>query len=69
MSKTRSVNKQWEFISKGTEFLLGKFVSEYFAPRTLNIQTGVVSDEDTVEKWESEKEETIMKVRENKSRT
>jgi hypothetical protein len=29
MSKTHSVNKDWEFVSKGTEISLGRFVSEY----------------------------------------
>ena len=28
MSKTHSVNKEWEFVSKGTEVSLGKFVSD-----------------------------------------
>jgi hypothetical protein len=32
MSKARSVNKDWEFVSKGTEISLGKFVLEYFTP-------------------------------------
>jgi hypothetical protein len=34
MSKVHSVNKDWEFVSKGTEISLGKFVSEYFTPLT-----------------------------------
>jgi hypothetical protein len=29
ISKARSVNKDWEFVSKGTEISLGKFVPEY----------------------------------------
>ncbi len=45
------MNKDWEFISKGTEITLGKFVPEYFTPLTLNLQTGVVSTEDTGEIW------------------
>ena len=46
MSKTLSVNKEWEFVSKGPEVLLGKFVSKHFTPLTLEIKTGVVSDEE-----------------------
>ena len=49
MSKARSVSKEWEFVSKGTEISLGKFVLEHFTPLTVDIQTGVVSTEDTVE--------------------
>ena len=44
---------QWQqvliLISKGTEISLGKFVLEHFTPLTVDIQTGVVSTEDTVE--------------------
>ncbi len=47
MSKAKSVSRDWEFVSKGTEISLGKFVSEYFTeyftPLTLGLQTGVVS--------------------------
>ena len=43
------MNKDWEFVSKGTEISLGKFVPEQFTPLTLNLQTGVVSTEDTEE--------------------
>ena len=68
MSKARSVSKEWEFVSKGTEIWLGKFVLEHFTPLTLDIQTGVVSTEDTVEIWETMKEDTIEKVRGNKNR-
>ncbi len=35
MIKARSVKKDWEFVSKGTEISLGKFVSEYFTSLTL----------------------------------
>jgi hypothetical protein len=49
MSKARSVNEDWEFVSKGTEISLGKFVSEYFTPLTLDSQMGVVSTGDTDE--------------------
>jgi hypothetical protein len=53
LSKTHSVNMEWEFVSRGTKISLGKFVSEHFTPLTLDIQTGVGSDEDTVEIWET----------------
>ena len=62
MSKAKSVCREWEFVSKGTEISLGKFVSEYFTPLTLGLQTGVVSTEDTDEIWEAEKEETMEKI-------
>ena len=61
MSKARSVNKDWEFVSKGTEISLGKFVSEYFTTLTLSSQMGVVSTEDTDEIWETAKEEAMKK--------
>ena len=35
MSKTHSVNKDWEFVSKGTEISLRRFVSEYFTTLTI----------------------------------
>ena len=54
---------------KGTEMSLGRFVSEYFTPLTLDTNTGVVSDEDTSEIWEDAKEVVIEKVRRNKDRT
>jgi hypothetical protein len=47
------------FVSKDTEISVKKFVTEYFTPLTLNLQTGVIS----TEVWESVKEETIEKVR------
>jgi hypothetical protein len=50
------------FFSKGTEISLGKFVSEYFTPLTLDLQTGVVSTEDTDEIWEAAKEEVMEKI-------
>jgi hypothetical protein len=49
------VNKDWEFVSKGTEISLGKFVSEYFTPLTLDHRTGMVSTEDTDEIWETDR--------------
>jgi hypothetical protein len=63
MSKARSVNRGWEFVSKGTEISLWKFVPEYFRPLTLDSRTGVVSTENTVEIWEAVREETVKKVR------
>ena len=63
MSMAQSVNKDWEFVSKGTEISLGKIVSEYFTPLTLTSQTGVVSTEDTEEIWGTDKEEAMVKVR------
>jgi len=63
MSRVRSVWRDWEFVSKGTEISLGKFVSELFTPLTLNSQTGVVSTEDTVEIWETVKEEAMEKAK------
>ena len=59
MSKARSVSKDWEFVSKGTEISLGRFVSEFFTPLTLDSNTGVISDEDTVEIWGDVKEVAI----------
>ena len=68
MNKTHSVDKVWEFVSKGTEISTGRFVSEHFTPLTLDIKTGVISDEDTEEIWETVKEVVIEKVRRNKKR-
>ncbi len=61
MSRAGSVCRDWEFVSKGTEISLGKFVSEHFTPLTLNSQSGVVSTEDTDEIWEAVKEESMEK--------
>ena len=63
MSIARSVCRDWEFVSKGTEISLGKFVSEYFTPLTLDSRTGVVSTEDTDEIWEAAKEEAMEKAK------
>jgi hypothetical protein len=63
MSKAQSVSKDWEFVSKGTEISLGKFVSEYFTPLTLDSQTCVVSTEATDEIWKVVKEEAMEKVK------
>jgi hypothetical protein len=50
------------FFSKGTEISWGTFVSEYLTPLTLDLQTGVVSTEDTDEIWEAAKEEAMEKI-------
>ena len=63
MCKARSVCRDWEFVSKGTEISLGKFVSEYFTPLTLDLRTRVVSTEDTDEIWKAAKEEAMEKVK------
>ena len=68
MCKARSVCRDWEFVSKGTEISLGKFVSEYFTPLTLDLRTGVVSTEDTDEIWKAAKEEAMEKVKERANR-
>ena len=62
MINTRSVDTDWEFISKGTEISLGRFVSEHFMPLTLDTKTGVASDEDTTEIWETAKEDDMSKL-------
>ena len=41
---------------------MGKFGSEYFTSLTLDLQTGVVSTEDTDEIWETAKEEAMEKI-------
>ena len=48
---------------------MGRVVSEHFTPLTLDIKTGVISDEDTTEIWETVKEVAIEKVRRNKNRS
>ena len=68
MSKAKSVGRDWEFVSKGTEISLGKFVSEYFTPLTLGLQTGVVSTEDTDEIWGAAKEEAMEKTKGRETR-
>jgi hypothetical protein len=65
MSKARSVNKDWEFVSKGTEISLGKF-PEFFTPLTLNLLTGVVSTEGIDEIREEAKEEVMDEVGQGK---
>ncbi len=66
MSNARSVYRDWEFVSRRTEISLGKFVSEYFTPLTLDSWTGVVSTEETDEIWKATKEETMEKGRANR---
>ena len=68
MSKAKSVCRDWEFVSKGTEISLGKFVSEYFTPLTLGLQMGVISTEDTDEIWEAAKEEAMEKIKGRETR-
>jgi hypothetical protein len=63
MSKARSVYRDWKFVSKGTEISLGKFVSTYFTPLTLDSRSDVVSTEDTEEIWKEEKEEVMEKAK------
>ena len=63
ISKARSVCRDWEFVSKGTEISLGKFVSEYFTSLTLDSRSSVVSTEDTDEIWKAAKEEAMEKVK------
>ena len=69
MSKARSVSKDWEFVSKGTEISLGRFVLEFFTPFTLDSDTGVISDEDTSEIWGAAMEVAMEKARRNKNKT
>jgi hypothetical protein len=50
MSKARSTCKDWDFVSKGTEISVGRFLIEYFTPVTLGEQhQGALSDEDVAE--------------------
>ena len=63
MIKARLVRNEREFVTKGTEISLGKFVLEHFTSLTLVIQTEVVSVEDTYEIWETVREDTIENVR------
>jgi hypothetical protein len=50
ISKACSVCKDWDFVSKGTELPVGRFLIEYFTPLTLGEQHGgSLSDEDVTE--------------------
>jgi hypothetical protein len=63
MNKAHSTCKDWDFVSKGTEISVGRFLIEYFTPVTLGEQhQGVLSDEDVVEVWLAAKKEAISKV-------
>jgi hypothetical protein len=63
MNKARSTCKDWDFVSKGTEISVGRFLIEYFTPLTPGEQhQGVLSDEDVAEVWLSAKSEAISKV-------
>jgi hypothetical protein len=62
IGKARTVCRDWEFVSKGTEISLGKFVSEYFTSLTLDRQAGVISTEDTEEIWKAAKEEAMKEI-------
>ena len=64
MCKARSVCKEWDFVSKGTELSVGRFLIDYFTPLTLGEQhKGALSDEDVTEVWSAAKSEAISKVR------
>jgi hypothetical protein len=69
MTKTLSLRKDWDFVSKDTEISVGKFVLHHFTPLTLGERTGIASDEETVEIWTESQKETMNKVRDNKQRT
>ena len=67
MSKTRSTCKDWDFVSKGTEISVGRFLIEYFTPLTMGEQhQGALSDEDVAGVWLEAKSEEINKVRKTK---
>jgi len=67
MSKARSTCKDWDFVSKGTEISVGRFLIEYFTPVTLGEQhQGALSDEDVAEVWLAAKSEAISKARRTK---
>ena len=64
MCKACSVCKEWNFVSRGTELSVGRFLIEYFTPLTLGDQhQGARSDEDVIEVWATAKSATIIKVR------
>ena len=67
MSKACSVCKDWDFVSRGTEILVGRFLIEHFIPLTLERQhQSALSDEDVTEVWAATKLESIRKVRQMK---
>jgi len=64
MYKTRSVCQEWDFVSKGTDLSVGRFLVEYFTPLILGEQhQGALLDEDVTEVWAVEQSEAIRKVR------
>ncbi len=70
MSKAHSLCKDWDFVSKGTETSVGRFLIEFFTPLTLGEQhQGALSDEDVAEVWLPAKSEDISKVRRTKGGT
>ncbi len=67
MSKAHSTCKDWDFVSKGTEISVGRFLIEYFTPLMLGDEhQGALSDEDVAEVWLVAKSEAISKVRRTK---
>jgi hypothetical protein len=63
MSKAHSTCKDWDFVSKGTQISVGRFLIEYFTPLTLGEKLqGALSDEDVAEVWLTAKSEAISKV-------
>ena len=64
LCRVRSVCKEWDFVSEGTELSVGRSSIEYSTPLTLGGQhQGVFSNEDVTEVWAVAKSETINKVR------
>ncbi len=64
MSKTRSVCKDWDFVSKSTEISVGRFLIENFTPLTLGEQhQSALSNEDMTKVWLTDNSEVIHKVR------
>ena len=62
-TQTRSVWKDWDFVSKDTKISVGRFLIEYFTPLTLGEQhQGSLSDEDVTDVWVPAKLEAIRKV-------
>ena len=62
MRKARSVCKEWDFVSKGTEISVGRFLSEYFTPLSWG---SYFSDE--AEVWVAAKAKAVSKVKKLKS--
>ena len=66
--RARSVSKEWDFISRGTEFSVGKFLIEYFTPLTTGQKEGTSSESDVMDVWSTEKEAWFNKVRSSQNR-